>query len=619
MLLRVWVGAAVPRRRGTWTCSARATARSTRSGGDIRDDLLDVAVEPDGVVFDPGLDPDRARSATRTSTRARASTLRARCGTARLTLQVDVGLGDAVVAARRSECAYPTLLGHSRRRRFCAYPPRGGRRREARGHGRARRPQQPHQGLLRPPSPREPLRVRPGDARRRRSRDLRATATPHSDRARRSALTPRFCGEPSRRRSVRAFARRARLPSAGSRTTRSGAQLGAFLQPSWATATRRPFETDLAPGRAAGRPRREPSERDERQAARAAAVQAVPGVQGLRRRVAGGDSGALGGEAAQACDASIELQRCTASMLDGPSTVVTCWSSPSSRTCDVIGHSMTRDLRPEQFDRDASETRPAGRSSSAMRARRTASAMPMATLRRQRAVAVRPSPDTAASDRAAYLTYLIARACSVELVVDAAARRRSSSNRSSSTVIAEAASTALVPPPRRATRHRRLPRPGDGEDRCAGGEEGAADRAAPGEAHRPHHPRRHQGPRPERPHEGLRRRVAGGDSGALGGEAPAEHLAPVGSADQYARTASARTYRRGRSVSLDGSDVRRGSTSDVDGSSTNSAETRARLASLDFESATLVMRTRRGIGERRARAVTNSRVRICASACLCIG
>ena len=46
-----------------------------------------------------------------------------------------------------------------------------------------------------------------------------------------------------------------------------------------------------------------------------------------------------------------------------------------------------------------------------------------------------------------------------------------------------------------------------------------ADRAAPGEAHRPHHPRRHQGPRPERLHEGLRHRVAGGDPGALGGTA----------------------------------------------------------------------------------------------------
>ena len=86
----------------------------------------------------------------------------------------------------------------------------------------------------------------------------------------------------------------------------------------------------------------------------------------------------------------------------------------------------------------------------------------------------------------------------------------------------------------RAMRHRSIARPGDGEDRCAGGEEGAAHRAAPGDAHRPHHPRRHQGPpfdwfdrltarrlragNPGRPHEGLRRRVVGGDSGASGGE-----------------------------------------------------------------------------------------------------
>ena len=78
----------------------------------------------------------------------------------------------------------------------------------------------------------------------------------------------------------------------------------------------------------------------------------------------------------------------------------------------------------------------------------------------------------------------------------------------------------------RAARHRRVPRPGDGADRCAGGEEGAPDRAAPGEAHRPHHPRRHQGPRPDRPHEGLRRRVAGGDSGALGDGSPQARCLP---------------------------------------------------------------------------------------------
>jgi len=68
----------------------------------------------------------------------------------------------------------------------------------------------------------------------------------------------------------------------------------------------------------------------------------------------------------------------------------------------------------------------------------------------------------------------------------------------------------------RATRHCPVPRPRDGENRRVGGEEGAADRAAPGTAHRHHHPRRHQGSGPERPHEGLRRRVAGADSGALG-------------------------------------------------------------------------------------------------------
>ena len=56
--------------------------------------------------------------------------------------------------------------------------------------------------------------------------------------------------------------------------------------------------------------------------------------------------------------------------------------------------------------------------------------------------------------------------------------------------------------------------------KIAGGEEGAAHRAASGETHRPHHPRRHPGPRPERPHEGLRRRVAGRDPGTLGDSRP---------------------------------------------------------------------------------------------------
>ena len=45
----------------------------------------------------------------------------------------------------------------------------------------------------------------------------------------------------------------------------------------------------------------------------------------------------------------------------------------------------------------------------------------------------------------------------------------------------------------------RFPGPRDGQDRWVGGAEGAVDRAASGEAHRPHHPRRHPGPRPNVP------------------------------------------------------------------------------------------------------------------------
>ena len=64
-----------------------------------------------------------------------------------------------------------------------------------------------------------------------------------------------------------------------------------------------------------------------------------------------------------------------------------------------------------------------------------------------------------------------------------------------------------------------LSRPRDGEDRCVGGEEGTVDRIASGETHRPHHPRCHPGPRPARPHEGLRHRVARQNSGTLECEA----------------------------------------------------------------------------------------------------
>ena len=68
-----------------------------------------TTVEPDAVEFDADATSASRRSAPRTSTPARARTLPARCGKARLTLQIDMGLGDAVWPAPQA-CAYPTLL-----------------------------------------------------------------------------------------------------------------------------------------------------------------------------------------------------------------------------------------------------------------------------------------------------------------------------------------------------------------------------------------------------------------------------------------------------------------------------------------------------------------------------
>jgi len=80
----------------------------------IRDDIGTIcatAVEPDAVVFDAGavrIAPIRAEDEY---AGARA-TLPARCGTARFTLQIDMGVGDAVWPAPRA-CAYPALLDFS--------------------------------------------------------------------------------------------------------------------------------------------------------------------------------------------------------------------------------------------------------------------------------------------------------------------------------------------------------------------------------------------------------------------------------------------------------------------------------------------------------------------------
>lgn len=77
----------------------------------IRDDLRAIvatAVPPDAVEFDgeridiEAIRPEDEYAGTR-------ATLPARCGRARLALQIDMGLGDAVWPAPRA-CTYPTLL-----------------------------------------------------------------------------------------------------------------------------------------------------------------------------------------------------------------------------------------------------------------------------------------------------------------------------------------------------------------------------------------------------------------------------------------------------------------------------------------------------------------------------
>lgn len=106
MLLRVWSDQ--PYRA---TRDLDLLRRGDGSFDAIRDDIrtiCTVQVEPDAVEFDVdaiGLEAIRAEDEY-AGTRA---TLPARCGKARLPLQIDMGLGDAVWPAPLP-CAYPTLL-----------------------------------------------------------------------------------------------------------------------------------------------------------------------------------------------------------------------------------------------------------------------------------------------------------------------------------------------------------------------------------------------------------------------------------------------------------------------------------------------------------------------------
>lgn len=147
----------------------------------IRTDIESICavdVEPDAVSFDPASLRVEAIRPEDEYAGARA-TLHARCGTARLALQIDMGLGDSVWPAPQP-CTYPALLDSLAE--GSGLSTGSGHRREARGDRCTRRPQQPHQGFLRHRSPRASFRVRPRDADRGDQKNLRTAPDSRADR-----------------------------------------------------------------------------------------------------------------------------------------------------------------------------------------------------------------------------------------------------------------------------------------------------------------------------------------------------------------------------------------------------------------------------------------------------
>ena len=135
-----------------------------RRGGADRDAVTEdiraicaTTVEPDGVEFDARdltLEPireDQEYAGLR-------SGFTAKLGNARMRLQVDIGVGDAVWPAPREQ-AYPAMLEFPAPR-VLTYSREAVVAREVRGDGGPRCAQQPYQGLLRHSLPRHAFPVR---------------------------------------------------------------------------------------------------------------------------------------------------------------------------------------------------------------------------------------------------------------------------------------------------------------------------------------------------------------------------------------------------------------------------------------------------------------------------
>lgn len=160
----------------------------------VRSDIeavCSVEVELDGIVFDStALRIEAIRiNAEYAGTRV---FLPARCGTARLNLQIDMGVGDSVWPPARLRL--PGASGF-RAAKDPRIPPGSGDRRETRSHDCPWRPQQPDQGFLRPAIPRQPVRVRPRNPGGSRAPNLRSAGDSDPDRGSNRA-DPGLLGKP---------------------------------------------------------------------------------------------------------------------------------------------------------------------------------------------------------------------------------------------------------------------------------------------------------------------------------------------------------------------------------------------------------------------------------------
>lgn len=225
MLLRLWSDQ--PYRA---TRDLDLLRRGEGTFGAIRSDLGEIcslAVEPDAVTFDANAVKIEAIRAQDEYAGARAL-LPARCGNARLSLQIDLGLGDSVWPVPRS-CAYPTLLDFPPPE-VLAYPREAvvAEKLEAMvvlgdRNSRIKDFFDLHYLASRFHFDRETLgeSVRRTFARRR-------TPVPLGPPI---ALTPAYWDNPSRPAQVRAFARRAGLAVGGDPPPDLAEVLGAFLLP----------------------------------------------------------------------------------------------------------------------------------------------------------------------------------------------------------------------------------------------------------------------------------------------------------------------------------------------------------------------------------------------------